>query len=98
MPRTAPGAVRESPSSQAPPVSWSEEENARLRAAVGTWGTSSWTKVAKLVGNRRAAQACRGRWRRLLAAEAESTPSAVSVRRVTGQKRKRNSGAVVAQL
>lgn len=106
MSRTAAGAGQVSPSIQAPPVSWSEEENARLRAAVATWGTSSWAKVAELVGNGRAVQACRGRWRRLLAADAESAAAAVggtsggaSEGRVSpstaGRKRKRNTSAVV---
>ena len=59
-------------SPQAPPVSWSEEENQRLRDAVATWGTSSWAKVAEVVGNGRPVQACRGRWRRLIASQAEA--------------------------
>ena len=42
---------RASPSAQAPPVSWSDDENARLKMAVSTCGTSSWAKVAEMVGN-----------------------------------------------
>ena len=55
---------------------WSDEENQRLQDAVKTWGTSSWAKVAAVVGNGRAVQACRGRWRRLVAQQAQAAQQA----------------------
>ena len=41
---------------------WSVEEDTKLRDAVTQIGTSDWTRVAEIVGNSRASQACRGRW------------------------------------
>ena len=86
---------RASPSAQAPPVSWSDDENARLKMAVSTCGTSSWAKVAEMVGNGRAAQACRGRWRRLIASEAETATARHRDRdrqTATGRKREPAGG------